>query len=298
MLPCRSLAQLAGECYIPTLKGVGVSTTKKKIVSSQAKVKTRVEAKNAARSAGLRRGLEILCLFSDSKPEWGISEIARHLATHKSRIHRSVKTLEDMGFLRKNPVTRRYTPGLKTFEVGSLAGRLTNRMRWARRDLKLLARKLEATVSLRQVVDDDLLVVDMIESLDHLPAHLPQGARAPLNYGAGGQVLAAFRSDEEVRRLIRRHGLPRYTSKSLTREGDFFSAVRRVRRQGYAISKGETFPDAFSVAAPITGRNGELLAVLVASRPLRGLSPSTIDKYAAATVETANALSHRCMEET
>ncbi len=268
----------------------------KKIVGRKPVTGARVEAKGAARSAGLRRGLQILCLFSEARPEWGVSEIAREMKVHKSRIHRSLKTLEDMGFLRRTADTRRYLMGFKTFEIGSLAGRLTNRMAWARHDLRLLAQRLKATVSLRLVVDDDLLVVDMIESLDHLPAHTPQGARVPLNYGAGGQVLAAFLTDDAIRALIRRHGLPRYTAKSLTQETDFLGAVRRVRREGYAVSEGETIPGSFSVAAPIVAPDATLIAVLVVSRPLGELSRSGIRAVAASTVEAAQQLSRRAIE--
>ena len=252
--------------------------------------------KNAGRSAGLRRGLEILCLFSEARPEWGISEIAREMNLHKSRIHRSIKTLEEMGFLRRDPGSRRYLMGFKTFEVGSLAGRLTNRMAWARPELRQLARKLKATVSLRLVVDDDLLVVDMIESLTHLPTHIPQGARVPLNYGAGGQVMAAFRPDAESRRLIRKYGLPRFTDKSLTTEMKFFAAVKRVRLQGYAISEGETKPGSFSVGAPILGPDGLLTAVLVVSRPLGAMGRTEIKAFAEVASETARLLTRRCLK--
>lgn len=256
------------------------------------KAHVRSTAKSASRSAGLRRGLEILCLFSEGRPEWGVSEVARELGVHKSRAHRAVKTLEDLGFVRKNPINRRYAMGFKAFEVGSLAGRLTNDMAWARYDLQQLARRLQATVSLRLVVDDDLLVVDMIESLDGVQ-HMPQGVRVPLNYGAGGQVLAAYRSDDQVRALIRKHGLPRYTAKSLTREGDFLDAVRRVRRQGYAVSEGETIPGSFSVAAPIVGGRGKLVAVLVASHMLKGMTRAAIRGFAETVLDTAEAISRR-----
>lgn len=250
--------------------------------------------RRASRSAGLRRGLEILCLFSEQKPEWGISEIARALSIHKSRVHRSVKTLEDMGFLRRNAGNSRYLMGYRTFEVGSLAGRLTNRMSWARYDLKQLAHKLKATVSLRLVLENDLLVVDTVESLEHLPAHIPPGVRVPLNFGAGGQVLAAHLSDEQVRALIRRYGLPRYTESSLTSEAGFLNAVRNVRSLGYAISENETIPGSFSIAAPIIGPGNALVAVLVASRPFDGMPRARLKEMAAAVVRTARAISARC----
>jgi IclR family KDG regulon transcriptional repressor len=245
-----------------------------------------------ARSAGLRRGLEILGLFSDAKPEWGISEVARELGVLKSQIHRAIKTLEDMHYLRRDSKTRRYCLGFKAFEIGTLAGRQTNRMAWARPYLKKLARELDATVSLRLVDASDLLIVDIIEGMDDPSSHLPQGARVPLNYGAGGQVLAAFLSENKVLDIIRKHGLPRYTLKSLTNPADFLAAVRRVKRNGYAISKDETVPGSFSVAAPIVSTGRELIAVLVAARPLKRMTQAGIDKFITVVVETATRISN------
>ena len=60
---------------------------------------------SGGRSEGLRRGLEILQLFTDTDFEWGITEISNELGLHKSRVHRAVKTLEDVGFLRKTENT-------------------------------------------------------------------------------------------------------------------------------------------------------------------------------------------------
>lgn len=264
---------------------------KNRAPKSRVTARSREAQQDPTRSAGLRRGLEILGLFSDAKPEWGITEVARELGVLKSQIHRAIKTLEDMRYLRRDPSTRRYCLGFKAFEIGTCAGRQTNRMLWVRLYLKRLAHKLDATVSLRLKDDIDLLVVDIIEGTDDPSSHLPQGARVPLNYGAGGQVLAASYPDQKVIAIIRKHGLPRYTLKSLTKPSDFLAAVQRVRRQGYAISMGETVPGSFSVAAPITSAEGNLAAVLVAARPLKGMSQARIEQFTAAVVETAARIS-------
>lgn len=247
----------------------------------------------ADRSAGLRRGLQILSLFSDSRPELGVSEVARELGMHKSRVHRAIKTLEDMCYLRRDPRTRRYCLGYKAFEIGALAGRHSNTMSWARAQLCELAARFEASVSLRLVDDTDLLIVDTVETVDDPELHVPTGARIPLNYGAGGQVRAAFLPDERIRALIAMHGLPRYTLRSITTEAEFLKAVRATRERGYAVSEGETVPGSFSVAAPIVDRSGALTAVLVGSRRTLGFTRPRILEFARTAVETADRISAR-----
>ena len=247
----------------------------------------------AARSAGLRRGLEILSLFSELRPELGVSEVARELGVHKSRVHRAIKTLEDMCYLRRDPRSRRYCLGYKAFEIGALAGRHSNTMSWARPQLRELASRFDASVSLRLVDDTDLLIVDTVESVDDPDLHVPTGARIPLNYGAGGQVRAAFLPDAQIRELIALHGLPRYTLKSITSEAEFLKAVHATRERGHAVSEGETVPGSFSVAAPIVDPSGVLTAVLVGSRRKTGFTPARVAEFARAAVETANLISAR-----
>lgn len=246
---------------------------------------------SAARSAGLRRGLEILSLFSELRPELGVSEVARELGVHKSRVHRAIKTLEDMCYLRRDPRTRRYCLGYKAFEIGALAGRHSNTMSWARAQLRELAARFNASVSLRLVDDTDLLIVDTVETDDDPELHVPTGARIPLNYGAGGQVRAAFLSDDQIRELVALHGLPRYTLKSITTEAEFLKAVRATRERGYAISEGETVPGSFSVAAPIVDPAGALTAVLVGSRRKLGFTRLQIAVFAQAAVDMADLIS-------
>jgi IclR family acetate operon transcriptional repressor len=245
----------------------------------------------AARSAGLRRGLEILGLFSVARPALGVSEVARELGVHKSRVHRALTTLEDMGYVRREPATRRYALGFKALEIGALAGRLANTMGWARPQLRALAARFSASVSIRLVDESDLLVIDTIESLDDPELHLPVGARVPLNYGAGGAVRAAFMSDREVLALARTHGLPRYTAKSLVTPQAFLAAVLRARKAGRAVSDGETVRGSFSVAAPIVNGAGALVAVLVGSRRREGYRAAQIQAFARAVAEAAGEIS-------
>lgn len=255
------------------------------------KIRTASTGSDAARSVGLRRGLEILSLFSELRPELGVSEVARELGVHKSRVHRAIKTLEDMCYLRRDPRTRRYCLGYKAFEIGALAGRHSNTMSWARAQLRELASRFNASVSLRLVDDTDLLIVDTVETDDDPELHVPIGARIPLNYGAGGQVRAAFLSDDQIRELVALHGLPRYTLKSITTEAEFLGAVRATRGRGYAISEGETVPGSFSVAAPIVDASGALTAVLVGSRRKLGFTRPQITAFALAAVAMANLIS-------
>ena len=61
-------------------------------------------------SAG--RILDVLLCFTKRNPDWSISELAEKLGFHKSVTRRIVITLVSRGFLRQDPIEKRYRLGL------------------------------------------------------------------------------------------------------------------------------------------------------------------------------------------
>ncbi len=250
-----------------------------------------------ARSEGLRRGLEILGLFTDTRYEWGITEISREMGLHKSRVHRAVKTLEDVGFLRKDPKSQKYSLGIRAYELGVVAGRRLSLTPEARPLMQEVAAETKAAVSIRVRDGDDIVIIDSIESSDVLRVHAPPGARRAWDFGAGGKLFSAYHSPEQVKKMIDKHGLTRYTENSITGESDYFHELDCVRRQGFAVSDGEHILGAFSVAAPILNPRGEVIAGLIASLPSTGLSEDRRSKIVSVVVKKSAAISDLLKKE-
>ena len=76
----------------------------------------------ASRSLALRRGLEILCLFTDAKPEWGMTEL-QHISTSKKPGAPHGEDLEDAGFLRQDAQNQKYSLGFTAYQLGVFASR-------------------------------------------------------------------------------------------------------------------------------------------------------------------------------
>ncbi len=250
-----------------------------------------------ARSEGLRRGLEILGLFSDVRCEWGITEISREMGLHKSRVHRAVKTLEDVGFLRKDPKSQKYSLGIRAYDLGIVAARHFSLTPEARPLMQEVADETKAAVSIRVRDGDDIVIIDSIESSGVLRVHSPAGARRPWDFGAGGKLFAAFLPASEVKMMIENHGLGRYTERSIAEEDDFLQELDVVREKGYAVSDGEHIPGVLSVAAPILNLRGEMIAAFLASLPSTGLSVQQRSKMTATVVKKTAAISDLLKKE-
>ena len=90
------------------------------------------------------------------------------------------------------------------------------------------------TANLAVVDDEFIIVLTRVESREIMRSLTKVGGRvAMVASGVGKAVLATY-ADEDVNAIIRHHGMPRLTEKSIVRPGDLFKELEKVRRQGFA----------------------------------------------------------------
>jgi DNA-binding IclR family transcriptional regulator len=177
----------------------------------------------------LDRGLRVLELLTDVPDGRPVSELAAALGVHRAIVYRLLATLEAHHLVaRGNDGRFRLAAGLVALARG-VAPRLQVA---AMPELTRLAEEVGATATLTIADGEEAVALAVVEprnTLIHV-AYRP-GLRHPLTVGAPGRAILLGRpaTNDEPDRL------------------------RRERRQGYAISKGEIQPGAAGLAAPIPG---------------------------------------------
>ncbi len=107
----------------------------------------------------------------------------------------------------------------------------------------------------------DALVVERISATGAVPVVSGVGGRLPLHASAVGQVLLAHAGEELFSEVVR-HGLTRFTPRTITDPAALRVALAECRRTGAAVVREEMSPDAYSVAAPVTDATGHVVAAL------------------------------------
>jgi DNA-binding IclR family transcriptional regulator len=79
--------------------------------------------------------------------------------------------------------------------------------------------------------------------------------------------MLAYRPEADVKRIVRREGLPRFTDNTITDESELLQALAKIRKQGYAYDLEEILPDLCCVGAPIYNHNGGVIAAMSMSVP-------------------------------
>jgi DNA-binding IclR family transcriptional regulator len=150
--------------------------------------------------------------------------------------------------------------------------------------MRSLAQSTGVTVALRIREGKQMVIVDRVENDDLLRVSFPIGLRHSISFGSAGKVFLAFLPKNETIQLL--------GSAFLTRNSNFCSTLARIKKRGYAISRGSAVKGMISVSAPILTVEGRPIAVLSLSWPSAKYSYRQIGQIAAAGVKKAREISH------
>lgn len=154
------------------------------------------------------------------------------------------------------------------------------------------------TVSLGMFDQGGVYYLAIVESRHATRTVQRPGVRYSVHASAFGKVFTAWRPDAEVRQLLKRQGMPRFTEFTITDQDDYLRELNRVREHGYAVNDREGELDSRCVAVPVHGLR--LPIAMSLSAPASRLTPENIPAVAEALTEAArefSALSTRPREE-
>lgn len=202
------------------------------------------------------------------------------LELDKATVCRILLTLESRGFVRSNPVTRKYLIGPKLLELArvraenvSLSAEAFPHMRWLRD-------QTGETVLLCVRSGFEYVYAQQVESLHEIRRTVQLGRSGPLHCAAPGKVILAYLSDDEIERYISTVELVRYTDRTVTEPMDLRASLREIRAQGFAMSCGERISGSVSFAAPILDYTGAVIASVAVSLPSSRYAQERKEEYA------------------
>ncbi len=103
--------------------------------------------------------------------------------------------------------------------------------------------------------------IDQVDSPNPVQVRDWTGARIPMHAVSSGQVFLAHLAPPSVARFLA-EPLESFTPRTLTDAGALLERLRDVRRDGHAWVREEFASGIASVAAPIAGADGEIIAAV------------------------------------
>jgi DNA-binding IclR family transcriptional regulator len=223
--------------------------------------------------ATLRKGIDLLFLFSDAHSALSLPEIAARLKLPRSTTYRFVSTLRDMQLLVQHPDTRCYALGTRLLELRPAIGRPLDLRDAAQPFLRELVERSGETAHVVERRGTNAVIVDVLEA-PHVLRMVPERGKAfPLHAGALSRAILAFLPPQEIDEILQ-GSLQSFTRRTPTHAPTIQRMLGETRRQGYAYSREEVTPGASGISAPIFGSDRWAIGSIGLSCVMQRVSPS------------------------
>lgn len=228
-----------------------------------------------SRSGGvqsLERAFGILESMASAGGTIRLSQLADDAALPLPTIHRLVRTLVNLGYVRQEP-SRQYALGPRLIRLGETSSRMLGT--WARPYLMDLVQGTSESANLAILDRDQIMYVGHAQSSHAMRMFTEVGRRVSPHCTAVGKAILAQADPGEVQALLRRAGMDAPTNHTISNPDIFAAALAEVREKGYAIDDEEqelgvrcvavVVPDspsriALSVSGPATRMTEELMS--------------------------------------
>lgn len=246
------------------------------------------------RNATADRALDILGMFGDDRPVVSGSEVAEHLGTSRSTAYRYLQSLVTNRFLEEAPVGG-FRLGLRVLELARTARRSYGISEIAMPVMQRLAACTHESVLLTRRTGNVVVCLDRAEATTHtVRISYERGSALPVNAGASALALLAWADPAEIRTVLERTELVRFTEATLTDVDAVVARLAEIRELGYSVTRGEVDRDVLGIAAPIRDDTGQVIAAIsvaaVASRIPPGHEDEVVDAVRTAAAEISERL--------
>lgn len=250
-----------------------------------------------AGTQSVRRAIALLKVFSDERPEWGLSDLAREIDLNKTTAYRLLTALEAEAMVARNPATEAWRLGTGTITLGALAMRSNDLVTAARPELERLVRETGETATLEILAGDQILILDAAEGPSLVGASSEVGTRWPAHATSTGKVLLAARRAGLGTPSRARHGIPRrlkaLTRRTITDPDRLDRELARVLEQGWAIAVEELEVGYVAMAAPVRDHELRVPAAVSIGGPASRLTGDRLHELAPGVVRAADRISRR-----
>lgn len=223
------------------------------------------------------RALILLQELARSDDGMRVSDLARMTGLAVSTAHRLLTTLEQHGFTQFEPETTLWHVGREAFAVGSAFGKRRNFVAPALPFLKRLRDVTRETANLGILDGNQLVTISQVESREIMRAISNPGGQVPVFCSGMGKAIVATWTDEDIKALAVRAGLPPMTSKSLRSLDEVFVDIRKTRERGYALDDEEHVTGLRCVAAEVWSPQGEAVCAISVSGLAARITDARLD---------------------
>jgi IclR family transcriptional regulator, acetate operon repressor len=238
-------------------------------------------------SSTVNKALEFLGLFNQTRPEIGLSEMARLADIDKATTHRMLVSLAKHGLVEQNLTSRLYRLGAGTLRLARMREASFPISAIVEPILQELAAQTGETVHASLVAGNALATVGLVASHKAIHVTMGPGDSLPFHATASGIAVLAFLPASRADAILKSK-LPAYTMHAPTLSQNILKTVNQVRLRGYAVAEQSFESDVIGIAAPFFSEGGIACGAVAVATPAhrvnRAVRANTIRAVLAAAI--------------
>lgn len=220
----------------------------------------------------LQRGMAILELLAGSQRSATIAELSERLGYPSASVFRITQELTDLGYLSRDPASKRFTLTNKFLLLGQPQGQERGLVEASLPAMRGLRKATRETTQLCCLVETEVVVLEQLISTHPYKYSAELGARCPAYSCAPGKAIIANLPADERRELVAQLRLKRFTPTTITTRRELNEHLNQIVVEGYAPDRAEGMEGIHCLASAIRDRNGYPVGALTISAPVSRLA--------------------------
>ncbi len=231
----------------------------------------------------------ILEAFNHGHKELGLAELVALTGLNKSAVQRFLHTWTTLGYLSKDPATKRFRMTPKVMSLGYNYLRSERLVEVGTPYLVEARKRAGNSVYLGTLYETSIIyLVRLPQRVLLLEGTLP-GRRIPAF--CGGRAMLSRMDEAEVRALLERSDRKPITPYTVTGVEENLREIEKVREKGYCVSAQEFLVGEIAVSAPVVDMHGTPRAIVYISARYSEWSEERVEaELAPIALETAAAI--------
>ena len=243
--------------------------------------------------ASLEKGMRVLDAFRDAADSLGLTEIATLTGLGKSAAQRFVHTWERLGYLIKDPASRRYRLGPRVVELGYFFLRNDRLVSIAAPHLVALRDRCGLAVHMSVLTGNDMNYLLRLPSRQMTLAEMLPGRRMPAWCNSGGRMLLTQRDDEAIRQALVNAPPRAFTPRTVIDPEALLALIAQARDAGYALTEDQVLQNQVGAAVLLRDARDVPLAAISVSAPRHDYSSERLLRDIVPQLfRTAHAIQH------
>ncbi len=237
------------------------------------------------------KALALLTRLGDYPEGAPAAELARQVGFPLSTAHRLLGALVRDGFASFEQDTKRYTLGLRTFQLAQQVLRARGLSGLAKPVLEEVSAVTKEATLLAVRDGDRQLYLYSVEGPQKVRVAGEAGLHGPLHCTSQGKVLVAFAEPAAREYLVANLPLEPAGPRTITSRAKFRQEIELIRERGYAIADEEHEVGIRAIGVPVFGHDQVAAAAVAMAAPAFRMSVEELIRHLPALNEAAKALS-------